>query len=60
MDVRNDEGADSKNCSECKVNIPVAAAVMPTGSVCRHRPFPTAEIPQGSGWGTQKVQHSEG
>lgn len=32
MHVRNDEGADSKNCSECKVNIPVAAAVMPTGS----------------------------
>lgn len=32
MHVRNDEGTDSKNWSECKVNIPVAAAVMPTGS----------------------------
>lgn len=30
--MRNDEGIDSKNWSECKVNIPVAAAVLPTGS----------------------------
>lgn len=32
MHVRNEEGTDSKNWSEYKVNIPVAAAVMPTGS----------------------------